>query len=733
MNSANSSTRPAGRRVSPPPFARLEMMVDGTWIAEGDREVKKALRQGRGVERKRTRDERQEKGRRLHAACEDARIARRLAKELGEWEIRHCRWGASVKVHGEPKKPRGRSKKMARLASPGRSGRDYFTLRDSLGRIGIYIRGDYVGAGGKGGKHGCAADGFFYTVRDGAALTDAEGNPLLVSNMGKDALEVASAWIAVEAVARATRKNAKIQFRFVLALDADASEAEKIDAVRRFGEVFEALGLPYSAVIHKPDRNGSDHNWHVHFLTSFRPAEQVGPGEWQFADDLVTALDGKEGMRTLRHLWAHSQTQAARHAGRAVEYTGLSHVSRGLDLEAQTHLGPALSDLVARGEHVPAHARNQQVAGRNAARLRRRDLEEQRDALLKVCAAALEQRATRSIREAAPVTRTAPELAPAAPRAPAFGGRGIEPFNVRLPVREPLPGAELPARPQRTRLGALEMSAVPAPTPGVVRQPLAVTPLPATLPVRHPAHRHAAAVTHPVTLSSMTRRPAAVLQPIDVPPTVLRPGAMAHSVVPSPALVARETALVFDAPARHATPPREPAALCDMPRIAAAPRPAASLRTPPPPTPDDRAPAWWAQVEHYLAWLAWREREDERARTRLGGYAMLPPAYRVAVESVERDPHLVVEEQARVRVRAGVPRELAAQIGAVAGDPHWREFLRRVRSVALEREARATRPIPAGIADASAASSPNARAMSPLRDPRGPERPRSRGLRPRRS
>jgi len=46
------------------------MMVDGTWIAEGDREVKKALRQDRGVERKRTRDERQVRGRRLHAACE---------------------------------------------------------------------------------------------------------------------------------------------------------------------------------------------------------------------------------------------------------------------------------------------------------------------------------------------------------------------------------------------------------------------------------------------------------------------------------------------------------------------------------------------------------------------------------------------------------------------------------------------------------------------------------------
>jgi hypothetical protein len=705
------------------------MMVDGTWIAEGDREVKKALRQDRGVERKRTRDERQVRGRRLHAACEDARIARRLAKELAEWEIRHRRWGASVKVHGEPKRPRGRSKKMARLAPPGRNVRGYFTARDSLGRIGIYIRGDYVRAGGKGGKHGCAADGFFYTVRDGAALTDADGNPLLVSNMGKDAAEIASAWIAVEAVARATRANAKIQMRFVLALDADSSDAEKIDAVRRFGQIFDALGLPYSAVIHKPDPNGSDRNWHAHFLTSFRPAEQMAAGEWQFADDLVTALDGKEGMRTLRHLWAHAQTEAARQAGRNVEYTGLSHAARQLDLEAQTHLGPALSDLVARGQHVPAQARNLQVAARNAARLRRRDLEEQRAALLKVRAAVLEQPAV----IAAAVATTVPGLAVVRPRVPASVARGVEPFNVRPPAREPLWLAALPPRPRPTRLAALEVRCALAGTPGAARPPAVVTRDPVTSAPPLAVRRAGGAVMRPVTLSATTRRPGTALGPVDVPPGVLRSGAILQPVAALSAPTARDAALVFDAPGRRLTPSREYADLFDLPHIAIAPRPAAPIRKLPSPVPDAPAPAWWERAELYLAWLAWREREDERARKRLGGYALLPPAYRSAVEAVARYPHLVVEEQARVKVRAGVPRELAMQIEAVAGDPHWREFLRRVRGIALENAARATRPIPPGLADTSPAASDGTRSTSPLRDPRGPERPRAKGLRPRRS
>jgi hypothetical protein len=180
--------------------------------------------------------------------------------------------------------------------------RSYFTVLDSRGRIGIYIRGHYVRVGGKGAKSGCAADGFFYTIRDGGPLDDAQGNAIIAPNMGANAAEIAAAWAAVEAVARATRKNAKIQLRFVFALDADAREAEKIDSVRGFGKVFGALGLPYSAVIHKPDPAGHGRNWHAHFLTPYRPVEQVAHREWQFADDLVTTLDGKEGMCALCHL-----------------------------------------------------------------------------------------------------------------------------------------------------------------------------------------------------------------------------------------------------------------------------------------------------------------------------------------------------------------------------------------------------------------------------------------------
>ncbi|KTT70412.1 MobA/MobL family protein [Sphingomonas endophytica] len=712
------------------------MMVDGTWIAEGDRVVKRALRQDRGVERKRIREEKQKKATRLHAACEDACTARRLARELAEWEIRHRRWGASVTVHGEPKKQAGGSKKLARLASPSRrrSEPSYFTVRDSQGRIGIYIRGDYVRAGGKGGKHGCAADGFFYTIRDGAALTDAEGNALIISNLGKDAAEIATAWMAVEAVARATRANAKIQFRFVLALDADASEAEMIDAVRRFGEIFEALGLPYSAVIHKPDPGGDDRNWHAHFLTSYRPAEQVAPGEWRFADDLVTALDGTEGMRTLRHLWAHAQTGAARRAGRDVEYTGLSHAARGLDLEAQTHLGPALSDLVARGQHVPAHARNQQVAARNAERLRRRDLEQQRAALHKIRQAVLEQWATRSAREAAMGTTAFPEpVAAATRRSPASPVRVVEPFNVPPTVRERVPLSALPPPPRMARFGALEVRSVPAQTPMTPRRPATVTTLPATLSTPLPAARTAATMAPPVIVSPTSPRLAATLRRLDVPPTAVRASAVIHPTASSPAVTGRDATLVFDTPAQRGRQPREPADLFDMPYIAAVPRAAAAIRRLPAPASDEPIPAWWERVEHYLAWLAWREREDERARTRLGGYAVLPPAYRAAVEAVERDPQLIVEEQAHPRVRAGVPRDLAAQIEAVAGDPHWREFLRRVRAVALEREARATRPIPPVLDNDDAGSSPAGHSTSPVRDPRGPARQRVRGLRPRRS
>ncbi|MGN8000846.1 MobA/MobL family protein [Sphingomonas sp. 22176] len=727
-------------------------MVDGTWVAEGGREVKKALRQDRCVERKRMREQVQVRSRQLWAACEDARSARRLAKELADWENAFRRWGASVRVQDKPRKAQARSRKAAKKAPPSRRSPSCFKMKDALGRIGVYIRGDYSRAGGKGGAPGCAARHFDYTMRDGAALADVDGEPVLLSNIGHTIDEIRAGWGAIEAVARALRKNAKIQVRFVLALDADASDAEKIDAVRRFGDIFEALGLPYSAVIHRPDQDGDDRNWHVHFLTSFRPAKQIAYSEWKFADDLVTAIDGPEGMRTLRHLWAHAQTEAARHAGRDVEYTGLSYGARGLDLEAQQHLGPALSDLVARGETVAAHTRNVAIAARNVARMDIQDLSSKRDALARIKEAILEAqrrellrlgstgfkkieaprmvtpRKSPSIADTKPANglpsqRQAETIASVSPPDPLsrVGAAAVKigvagQLSQKEDREETLSSEEPRAVPSRRAAASIKpikhsdakgarrkvrIDAIGA------REPLAhLRPGPnlATLPAAGESVRSAAMIvasgplgTSVGRVASASVKPLPTLAPrTDAPPLI---GVAIKAAAPqSRAPSQRLPAMLFDTPPLRALPLREGvecfevAATAVVSRGGAVVMPARSASTPPEPK-----PRWWSHLEQYLRWLTWRRQEDDSARKRLGGYAALPPAYREAVEAVEQDPSLVVEREARLSVRADVPPALAAQIEQVTNDPHWREFLRRVRLVALERQARASRPIPLGM------------------------------------
>lgn len=107
----------------------------------------------------------------------------------------------------------------------------------------------------------------------------------------------------------------------------------------------------------------------------------------------------------------------------------------------------------------------------------------------------------------------------------------------------------------------------------------------------------------------------------------------------------------------------------------------------------ERVRPWTADLDRYLRHEAWRVREDDRSRARLGGYKWLPPAYEKAVRIVEANPRYVVDRDARPTVAKDVPAEIARAIQAAIDDAHWREFLRLVRNVGQEIEERAKRPI----------------------------------------
>ena len=206
--------------------------------------------------------------------------------------------------------------------------------------------------------------------------------------MGDDWIEIGAAWQAIDDAS--TRKNAKIQILAIAPFDSDMSEQEMTAALRTFCEtILDPLGLPYAAVIHQPPVHGDERNFHPHILFSLRPMRRIEPYCWEVADDVRGELDGRDGVQTLRHLWAYSMSAAAAAAQRHMRYTGLGYGARALALESGEHLGEARAAMVARGDHVWAHERNRIKNARNAARRVIRDADKKIAALTKVRDAAL--------------------------------------------------------------------------------------------------------------------------------------------------------------------------------------------------------------------------------------------------------------------------------------------------------------------------------------------------------
>ncbi|MBN2972888.1 MobA/MobL family protein [Roseomonas aeriglobus] len=361
------------------------------------------MKQARDEARKQAKIRRHEKAVEVQMALEDRAAARRLMRELAEVELDRIRYAARIRVLVRPDKPETRTSPVEkRLTLTPLTNRTVTRVHaasswviDDRGMRGVIWQQSYFGRKSPNFYRGAARDNWEYDVRDEAVLRDAEGEPVIISNMGDDWIEIGAAWQAMEDAS--VRKNAKIQIRAIAPFDADMSQEEMILALRHFCEtVLEPLGLPYSAVIHRPSDGGDERNFHPHLAFSLRPMRRVEPYCWEVADEVRGELDGKDGVQMLRHLWAHSMSEAAEWARSNRRYTGLGYGARGLDLEAGEHLGEGRAAMVKRGDNVWAHERNRIKNARNAARRAIRDADRKIAALTKVRDAAVANMAARS-------------------------------------------------------------------------------------------------------------------------------------------------------------------------------------------------------------------------------------------------------------------------------------------------------------------------------------------------
>ncbi len=519
MNSPSSNSAGSATLAPPPPVPEFYLVLpDGSCIPATRENCRIVMRQARSDARKQAKIKRHEKAVELQMALEDRAAARSVQEELAELHRSSLRWPARFKVRAEPQRPARRTSSVTKRALGSASTaamRRAAIVRpasswviDARGMKGVIWQQSYLGRKSPGFHPGKARENWEYIVRDEAVLRDADGEPVIISNMGDDWVEIGAAWQAMEDAS--TRANAKIQILAIAPFDSDMSEAEMIAALRHFCRtVLDPLDLPYSAAVHAPPASGDQRNFHPHIAFSLRPMRRVEPYCWEVADEVCGELDGRDGVQMLRHLWAHSMSEAAEQVQSNRRYTGLGYGARGLDLETGEHLGEARAAIVARGGHVWAHERNRIKAARNAARRAIRDADRKIAALTKVRDAALARMAARS--EGIAPARVMRAARPVEPATVLVAGGSVTPAQT-LRVSTPVMPATV-RRPAQPVEAATVRAVAPAPVPATVRA--AATPTVAATVV-HPAPVPTAAIiqeaARPVRSSEpLSRAPGARL------------------------------------------------------------------------------------------------------------------------------------------------------------------------------------------------------------------------------
>lgn len=234
-------------------------------------------------------------------------------------------------------------------------------LVDERGRVALFFRVRYVGFKSKTWRAGLPADHALYILRDEALerVGEVEVDSLPMSNMGKDAQEIAACWRALEDVEEGYRANAIVQHRIIWNLPHDLNAAERRALVEEFcGRTFGRLGLPWVAAIHTPDAKGDQRNYHAHVCFSLRPCERTGGHEWALAQEKLNGLTDPDGLKLMRALATAHMNRACRAAERPERFTQQTYQERGIDARRQAHVGAAAMVAHKRGEHVHAIARN---------------------------------------------------------------------------------------------------------------------------------------------------------------------------------------------------------------------------------------------------------------------------------------------------------------------------------------------------------------------------------------
>ena len=203
----------------------------------------------------------------------------------------------------------------------------------------------------------CERDG---TTHDYTRRGGVDGPAFIVTPEGADWAQDRSAlWNAVEAAEK--RRDAKVAREYELALphelDRDGRRALAAGFAR---EVVSRFGVAADVAIHAPGQEGDQRNWHAHILTTTRAVTADGLGAKTRELDVVQTSG--PAVEALRALWAVQVNQALERIQAEARVDHRSFARRGVEREAEQHLGVAASGMERKAARRAAAAETAEVA-----------------------------------------------------------------------------------------------------------------------------------------------------------------------------------------------------------------------------------------------------------------------------------------------------------------------------------------------------------------------------------
>jgi hypothetical protein len=171
------------------------------------------------------------------------------------------------------------------------------------------------------------------------------GKPLEVGNIGETCQERSDFWDRVERnECQGIERGGRVQCRLVIELPHELTGEQRLRILQDFARKFQERGLPHYGVIHKPDENNDDRNYHAHFAYYDRPSRKLDNGTWDFEDaDTRQNKDrdarGAIWIRDLRHFYSEVANRQLEDAGVEKRYDPRSYKDGGVDKTPEKHLG----------------------------------------------------------------------------------------------------------------------------------------------------------------------------------------------------------------------------------------------------------------------------------------------------------------------------------------------------------------------------------------------------------